>query len=243
MSAALVLNTTYLSIIVQFVTGVIAAFGLFVPLNPADNILKSILLQETIVQVIEFFVYLILVNRFNLESMAATRYMDWFFTTPVMLFTMTVYYTYAQWKEQKKDTTNLTLKLFIAENYKNILLILLCNFGMLLFGYLGEIKMMNRTMSAVIGFAFFFAAFSLIYENYAKHSSVGKNLFTLMFALWSLYGVAFMLPAVWKNIIINFLDIIAKNFFGVFLFYVIYQKSRMQNAVQDKDNQYKNISK
>ena len=39
--------------------------------------------------------------------------------------------------------------------------------------------------------------------------------------VWAAYGVVFLFPAVYKNIAFNFLDIIAKNFFGLFLFYKI----------------------
>jgi hypothetical protein len=42
-----------------------------------------------------------------------------------------------------------------------------------------------------------------------------------MFAVWNLYGVAFFFNPVWKNIIFNGLDVVAKNFFGVYLFYKI----------------------
>jgi hypothetical protein len=45
-----------------------------------------------------------------------------------------------------------------------------------------------------------------------------------MFTLWALYGVFFLLPPVVKNVGYTTLDIFAKNFFGLFLTYVIYSK-------------------
>jgi hypothetical protein len=42
-----------------------------------------------------------------------------------------------------------------------------------------------------------------------------------MFVVWSLYGIAALLPTLQKNISYNGLDIIAKNFYGLFIFYYI----------------------
>lgn len=220
-SASLVLNSTYLSLAVQFITGVIGAAGLFVPTGPEHKILKSVLLQETIVQVIEFFVYVLIVLKFNLDSMATTRYYDWFFTTPLMLFTTIIYYKYTEWREKNKDTSQLTITKFISEHKSLILTILLCNLGMLVSGYLGEIGAIDKYVACTVGFAFFVGSFGTIYYNFAQNSKIGKVMFSFMLFLWTMYGVAFLMPAVWKNIGFNALDIFAKNFFGVFLFIVI----------------------
>jgi hypothetical protein len=40
-----------------------------------------------------------------------------------------------------------------------------------------------------------------------------------------LYGVAAMFNSVWKNVSYNILDVFAKNFYGLFLSYLIYQKA------------------
>ena len=40
----------------------------------------------------------------------------------------------------------------------------------------------------------------------------------LMIIIWSLYGVAAMFPTIIKNIFYNILDIISKNFYGLYLF-------------------------
>lgn len=228
MDARTVLNTTYLSIIIQFVTGVIGALGLFVPLAPKDMILKSVLLKETIVQCIEFLVYLLIVIRFNLEKIAATRYLDWFFTTPIMLFTTMIYFKYTEYQEKKVDTTFMTTKQFIMDHHRVILLVLALNMGMLIFGYFGELGLINREVGGLIGYAFFFASFGVIYKEFVN-SSIAYKMFTLLFIFWSLYCVAYLLPVIWKNICINFLDIVAKNFFGVFLFFVIYSKKIEKN--------------
>jgi hypothetical protein len=42
--------------------------------------------------------------------------------------------------------------------------------------------------------------------------------------VWSLYGVAAIMPYYWKNIGYNILDIFSKNFFGLYLAYVLWKK-------------------
>lgn len=220
-SASLVLNSTYISLAVQLVTGIIGAVGLFIPTGPEHKILKSVLLQETVVQVIEFFVYVLIVLKFNLDSMATTRYYDWFFTTPIMLFTTIVYYKYTEWREKNKDTSQLTIRAFLNDHKSLILTIFFCNLGMLLSGYLGEIGAVDKYIACITGFIFFAASFAVIYSNFAKNSTIGKVMFSFMLFLWTMYGVVYLMPTVTKNIGFNALDLFAKNFFGVFLMVVI----------------------
>ena len=110
---------------------------------------------------------------------------------------------------------------FFQDNKTNISIIVICNFFMLLFGYLGEIGYVDMFSSVVFGFLFFMMSFYVIYDKYAKFSIIGNNMFTLLFSIWSLYGFAFMFNPVYKNISFNTLDIIAKNFFGVYLYFKI----------------------
>jgi len=48
-------------------------------------------------------------------------------------------------------------------------------------------------------------------------------LFLFVFIVWSIYGVAAMMPTPYKNISYNILDIIAKNFYGLYIYYKILQ--------------------
>lgn len=221
MYSDIVLKSTYFSVIIQAITGLIGASGLLIPLAAEHQILKSVLLKETIVQIIEFCVYLIIISRYQLETMAATRYLDWFFTTPVMLFTTIIYFKYCELQENKEDTSKMSVKNFINENYKNIILILVSNLGMLVAGYLGELEILDRYTACFIGFLFFVLTFTIIYREYARYSKIGKLLYSFLVTIWALYSVAYLLRADFKNITINGLDIVAKNFFGVFLFAVI----------------------
>ncbi len=94
---------------------------------------------------------------------------------------------------------------------------------MLLFGYLGEVNILSKYISIPIGFLFFYKSFELIYYDYAIKTQIGKNLFTYMGTVWSLYGVAAMAPPNIKNMSYNLLDIVAKNFYGLYLYYKILQ--------------------
>ena len=90
---------------------------------------------------------------------------------------------------------------------------------MLLFGYLGEIGLIDMTSSIALGFAFFAYSFYVIYKNYAIKSQSSLKLFYFILAVWSLYGIAAIFSPHHKNNTFNILDIFAKNFFGLYLYY------------------------
>ena len=48
-------------------------------------------------------------------------------------------------------------------------------------------------------------------------------LFYFMFIVWGLYGIAALFDVYSKNLCYNILDIISKNFYGLFIFYKIIQ--------------------
>jgi bacteriorhodopsin len=96
---------------------------------------------------------------------------------------------------------------------------------MLLFGFLGERGVMNKMLAFVLGTGALVGSFGIIYENYAKYSEKTRNIFWIMFGLWSIYGLAFLCPTTIKNISYTILDVFAKNFFGIFLSFIISQKA------------------
>ena len=97
---------------------------------------------------------------------------------------------------------------------------------MLLCGFLGEAGVIDKRIGITLGFIFFYLSFDLIYKEYAKKSILGKKLFTFLLVVWGLYGVAAMTDIKTKNISYNILDIISKNFYGLFIYYKIVQMSR-----------------
>ena len=219
MSSSIVFKTIYISLLVQIITTIITFKGMNFKLKPEDEVLKETLIIENIVQVIEGLMYFwIALSVKDLENIIDRRYLDWFITTPLMLLSTIVFMKY---NTEKTKNRKITLKQFIKNNIPTIMKIVLLNLLMLLFGYLGEKKLINKNFSILIGFIFFFGTFKIIYDNYLNQHETNKNLFYCVFFIWSLYGIAALLDNTAKNICYNFLDIISKNFYGLFLFYKI----------------------
>jgi len=123
------------------------------------------------------------------------------------------------------NDTPLTITSFLSDerNMWNVIWIGIYNFLMLLIGYLQEIHVVNIWVSTIVGFIFLGLVFEKIYSEYAIRSQANMPVFWLMAVLWSLYGVAAALPPLYKNFMYNILDIFSKNFYGLYLVYVIYQ--------------------
>ncbi len=229
-SKRLVNQTIWFSLFVQIVTGIVSLHGLFITLNKKDKILHSILQLESLVQFVEMVFYIwIAYAVMNIDKMASRRYIDWIITTPTMLISTIMYMKYTELRDNDKlEKTELNAENFVSENTSNITSIVVYNLFMLFFGYLGEAGYLSKYISIPIGFGFFIKSFQTIYNDYAVKSDEGIKLFTFMFSIWSLYGVAAALPANAKNTSYNILDIIAKNFYGLYIYYTIYKVS-LQN--------------
>jgi len=214
--------TLLLSIYIQVITFIL---GFFVSLQkiPSNYILiKELLYLELFVQIIEGVFYIWLAYNFkNIINITPKRYFDWIITTPTMLVTLISYLLFLQAKVTHQ-THNLTLVSIFKNNYQTLIPILCLNWLMLLFGYLGEIKVLSLFYSVILGFIPFLIYYFMIYKNYVVHNSTGFKIFIYFFFFWSLYGFAALLPYYTKNILYNILDLFAKNFFGIFLVYIIY---------------------
>lgn len=216
--------TTNFSIVVQVISCITGIHGLFIKLSEEHKILYDILIIETIVQIIEIFFYIFFIRNMiksssmSLTNMATIRYYDWFITTPTMLFSTMAFFKYRQSIIEKGKP--LTMKDFISENYNNIIMVFVLNFLMLLCGYLGQIDVINNHLAIFIGFIVFGFLFYIIYKEYAVPSQQ-LTMFYLMTFIWSLYGVSAMLDPDSQNNMINILDLTAKNFFGIYVYYFI----------------------
>jgi hypothetical protein len=214
--------TLLLSIYIQVITFII---GFFVSLQkiPSNYILiKELLYLELFVQIIEGVFYIWLAYNFkNIINITPKRYFDWIITTPTMLITLISYLLFLQAKVTHQ-THNLTLVSIFKNNYQTLIPILCLNWLMLLFGYLGEIKVLSLFYSVILGFIPFLIYYYMIYKNFVLDNSSGFNIFIYFFFFWSLYGFAALFPYYTKNILYNILDLFAKNFFGIFLVYIIY---------------------
>lgn len=214
--------TTYFSIIVQIITCIVGLHGLFIELVEKHKILHNILIIETIIQFVEIFFYVFFLRTMiqtSIVDMAKIRYYDWFVTTPTMLFSTMAFFKYKQSLIEKHEQP-LTFKEFVSKNYKNILIIFILNFCMLLFGYLGETGIIDNYYAVFIGFIFYGLMFYIIYKDYVIPSQE-FTMFYITLVVWATYGFVALLEPTLKNNILNFLDLIAKNFFGLYIYYVI----------------------
>ena len=217
-------RTTNASIIIQIITGLIGIQGIMVELPDEHLILRELLKIETLVQFIELFYYIFFLRSMTnntINTMGSIRYYDWYMTTPLMLVSFSVYFKYLEHLEKNKDNKSLTYFKFLKENKNNLIFMVLSNCMMLLFGFLGEIQMIDMISSTFLGFIFFGISFHNLYVNYAVHSNEAKKIFYYVLINWSMYGISFMLDPYTKNIIFNIIDLLSKNVFGLYLAYKI----------------------
>lgn len=224
----LILRTGVLSLIIQVLTGTFDIYVLMQKFSPEMNIIKSLLTIELLVQLIEgiFYVWLI-INFSKITNITPFRYYDWIITTPSMLFSYSMYLiflnmtkkveSYTAVDKQENNDKIPTLYELTLENSPTLVVIFILNTLMLLFGYLAEMGKISANMGALYGFVPFIAMFYLIYDNYAKYTQVGRITFYYFSGIWALYGFASMLSYKYKNTIYNILDLLSKNFFGIFL--------------------------
>ncbi len=214
-------NSLIVSIVIQVLIGVIDFIALLVKVPVEYNIIKQLLILEFIVQIIEGTFYIWLFYNFNnIVNATPNRYFDWAITTPTMLVQLIFYLIYLHNKNNGTTGQLEYFKLF-NENLTIIIQVLLLNWLMLLFGYLGEINVIPMLLGTILGFIPFLIYYYIIYINYATLSETGWKIFLYFFFFWSLYGVASALPYYIKNTIYNILDLFSKNFFGVFLSYIV----------------------
>ena len=214
--------TLIISIIVQIVTGIIELSAFFIEVPSIYSIIRQLLLLELVVQFIEGSFYVWLAYNFTkVLNVTPKRYIDWVITTPTMLITLIVYLIYLNKKVENK-TGELEFFTLFKENSNVIIPVLLLNWLMLLFGYLGEINFIPVLLGVFLGFIPFLIYYYLIYVNYVTQNASGYMLFWYFFFFWSLYGFAAVLPYNLKNSLYNILDLFAKNFFGIFLSYIIF---------------------
>jgi bacteriorhodopsin len=138
-----------------------------------------------------------------------TRYVDWSITTPIMLLVLVLAFRYNSGKH--------------GINFIDYVIILIMNYAMLGFGYLGEIGTLSKIMANAIGFVFFAGLYGFVFMKYMMTDSgkVINNpdnnlLFYSFLILWSLYGVFYQMSESFKNIGFNVLDLLSKCFVGIY---------------------------
>jgi hypothetical protein len=214
-------QSLYASLFAQWSTLGVNLFSLSQELPQKDIVLQSVLWIETVVQLIELVFYSWYAYHFSTVAEATFyRYHDWAATTPLMLFSTMVYYEY-----KNKPEEEVSIQSFIKEHWKDVLVVFGFNMLMLSFGYLHERNVLGILSSQLLGFVGFAGSFYVIWDKFASKNPDNYLLFGFMCVVWALYGVAAMFNSVIKNIAYNILDVFAKNFYGVFLSILIYQKA------------------
>lgn len=210
------------SLFIQILTLLLNLFAFFIPVDKWDFALKQILGLETVVQIVELLFYGWYRERIlqKVNDVTRFRYYDWFITTPTMLFSTASYYGYLESKDtQQKEPFSVWT--FFQQNSNLIWLMFFMNALMLLFGYLQEIGSLSILWSSILGYVSLVGSFGVLYSFVSNQQ---QGLFWFMFSVWSLYGIAAMLPSLEKNISYNVLDIFAKNFYGLYLSYLIVRR-------------------
>lgn len=203
------------------VVNVIEVWGLSMTVAPKDEILRDILKVEVVVEFIELAFYIALIFFFKQIGSTITpyRYIDWAFTTPLMLITLMAY--------MRGSVGRLTD--FLFNNVGSIVTVCSLNALMLLAGFLGEIGLLPILLTTALGFIPFATYFGYIYENFVptatEDTDYKRTVFFWFVGFWGLYGLFALLNYTAKNVSYNILDLFAKNFFGVFLSVIIWSRS------------------
>lgn len=174
-----------------------------------DLKVRNILNLETCISVVAAFFYSQFVDKIkdgniDYEEINKTRYTDWSITTPIMLLVLCLAFLY----NSKGGPLSI---------YK-FGIVLVLNFFMLLFGYLGETERMTRNFANGIGFVFFAALYGYIYKQFIHKKANRDNslLFWTFVILWSFYGVFYQMSSIPRNVGYNVLDLMSKCFVGIF---------------------------
>lgn len=206
--------TLYLTFYIFIIAHIILLIVFFVTKIPEY---PSILFLELIVTGTAGTVYYYIIDKtfnnntetINWKQITHLRYIDWTITTPIMLYALCMILGYY-------SKTEVTIQLLI--------IIFILDILMLFFGYMGEMKVINRSASTLLGFIPFIIIFYIIYDVFIKNKFNFKNilLFSVYFILWTLYGIVYMLDDIHKNIMFNIQDSIAKGFIAFALcFYAL----------------------
>jgi bacteriorhodopsin len=214
-----------ISLIIQVLVGFVDYSALNIKTSVNDEFLKDLLRVELVVQIVEFIFYVWLIYYFSRVSRNITpfRYLDWLITTPLMLITLSGFLYH--------DTSRPTrLGEFISNHAGPIIKIVFLNTAMLLFGVIGEFGYLSHYTSTALGFIPFALNFKYIKDTFLPSSEdTFKNLVFYWFVFfWALYGVFAIMSYKVKNTGYNILDIFAKNFFGLFLGYIIWSRSKTE---------------
>jgi bacteriorhodopsin len=215
-----------ISLIIQILVGIIDFLAINIEATINDELIKDLLKVELFVQIIEFIFYVWLIYYLHGASRNITpfRYLDWAITTPTMLITLCAFLNH-------NGTKTSRLSEFLSNHTGSLVQIVLLNALMLTCGLLGEFGYLSHYTSTALGFIPFALNFKNIKDTFlpSSHDPYKNAVFYWFVFFWSLYGVFALMSYTIKNTGYNILDIFAKNFFGLFLAYILWVKSKDEN--------------
>ena len=166
--------TVWLSLLIQIITAFVDIYVLRINIPESMKLIKQLVIFELIVQIIEGIFYIWLAySLLTISNITPHRYYDWFFTTPTMLITLSIYLIYLKNKEKVEKQENIKEEgdedikdednyMSIIKKYKNYLIpIIFLNGLMLLCGYLGEIHILKSNTAVLLGFIPFIIYFMI----------------------------------------------------------------------------------
>ena len=166
--------------------------------------MRHILGLEACVGIIAAYFYSIFKEKtefgpINWPEITKYRYIDWAFTTPFMLLGLCLFLAH-----HSKTTVSII-------TYSGIVLL---DYFMLYFGYLGETNQIERTTANIIGFLGYIGLFGLIFK-YVKNNKINIIVFRVYAIIWAMYGFIYFLDNYNKILITNWLDLISKALIGI----------------------------
>jgi len=214
MDSGLVLRSAKWSLAAQVVFTSVTASSLFFSYGKDERTLFELSALETGAQVVEFAYYLTAVFYYG-SIRTWTRYLDWIVSTPLMLTSTMAFLLY------QADSSAGLAEVFSAGNILPALVVLTLNWIMLFAGFLVEVGATPyRAATLSLGMAAFVGEFFVLYDNFVRGAGpVGFGLFLFTYLVWGGYGIAAALRNDdLKNVSYNALDVVSKNFYGLFLF-------------------------
>lgn len=184
--------------------------------------LKQALVSETAVNIIAsvtyyYFMIYLYADKLTLENVTPIRYLDWAFTTPLLLISFVLFTSYESNPGETPD-------------FVPLIYIIVLNLIMLFFGYLGEIGYLEYYSCLTAGFIAYALLIYFLWDKYVKDENEGSKILFYIFAiLWGLYGLSYLLPLRSKNVAYNILDLISKAGFGVYIWLNMITSDPMQN--------------
>lgn len=215
----IVYKSAVASLWVQIIIAGVTFAGFFIDVADKRQDLQTIFAFEFSSQVVEFAWYLYVVCR-DREIRTWTRYIDWVISTPVMLISTALFFYHR--RDLPLGDVATTWPIYASVGF---------DWLMLLFGFLMETDVVSRGVGLSLGGWAYVGVFTTLAVLIDDDDTLSVVLFALMYVVWGLYGIAAALPYREKNVAYNALDVVSKNFYGVFLFgYAIYSSSSSSSS-------------